>query len=62
MHPALQSCSLHSVVIILDLCKSGLAKCISGWSIQDLVDPIVAFSENAELELLLLLLHLILTL
>ena len=62
MQPALWSCSLHSIVIILDLRKRGLAKCISGWSIQDLVDPIVTLSEDAELQLLLLLLHLVLAL
>lgn len=54
--------SVHIVIIILDLGESSLAKGISSWSIQDLVHPVVSGSKHAELQLLLLLLHLVLTL
>ena len=54
--------SVHIIIVVLNLGKCSLAECISSLPIKNLVNPVIFFSENAEFQLLLLLLHLVLTL
>jgi len=54
--------SCHVFVVVLNFSKGGGAERVSRLSVQDLVRPAVAFAEHCEFELLLLLLHLVLSL
>ena len=54
--------SVHVVIVVLDFGQSSLAEGVRGRSVQDLVHPVISSREHAQLQLLLLLLHLVLAL
>lgn len=56
------STSLHLVFLVLNVLEGTSAELISCLAVEDLVDPAVALGEHAQLQLLLLLLHLVLRL
>lgn len=56
------SLSVHVVVLVLDFSESRCAQGISRGPVKDFVHPVVAFGQDSNLQLLLLLLHFILSL